>query len=1388
MADPNVLGLNIELQLRSNKFQDSLTDFMNGSFTQISEQLSSIMTTAMDSLDFTNQLGQLANLSTAFSKVAEAADFSSSTVQISELSAELSEAASAGTASLGQLSDTLKVVVTGAEDFGSKLADITVDHLTSEVNLLADSFTAAFSNAEDLNAKLTNGTVGDGLTKELALIDGQAEGFKNVAKAIATKNLGHDAQNKALDESNAEIKHMNSGMGDSAKSAAKTARVYGFMVGLLKNIVAGVHEAAKGADGFATVNFRAYGHQESILINTQLMAGAYGVLGRVALEATKALMEEGLKPERIVETTLMVSKLTRVTGVGAEVFAETARQMEIMGASVSETGELFNIAVDAQRKYNLNAKETTALMKKIDIPSAMLGRTFLTTTKSVLAFADTKAEIAGFAKSAGADVSKVVSYLDEIAKGSVEATLTLMALSNMGKITPENTAEAFQRGGGQILEMLNGLEKGTIEYNMQLNNIMDTYHLSAEVVASMIKADEEYLKQIEKLTAAGAMTQEQAVEQIKTMREKEVALKALKVADPTAYLIRLNADYCQSIDNVTYSKDLMYAAIDNIGSVLYSMFFPAFALMYRVLGGIVSVVAMVIEEIRDLWRGFVDLTGMSQTTVYAIKAILGIFVIGGLIIYKFGGSIMKLIRLLPFLGAGLVWLKEKFLGLFTSSTKTTNTVNTNVKSLGARIKDFFMELKDVATTMIKVAFAMLIMAGAVLVLSFAVAQLAALDYGKLWSAVGAVAVLMAILVIAMILLKMFAGGMPEVLGMAFAMLIIAGAVLILSSALTELAALDYGKLWSAVGALAVVLILLVAAVFLLSLVGPLAVPVMLALAVVFLALGVAVWLVSQGLAALGTSFSGLMSNTAGTWDMGFALMNLALGMLLVTSIGLFFAFVLLVVGTALTIFGIAMYFVRTSLEIVGNALLNLGNGMVLIVENSTKLKDLSKGTVASAKDIGDALMTIANAVNAFDIAKSQEMATVLSGLSTLQDAGSVVAQIGVGFERIAEAAKHGEEVNTFSKQLTDSLTMIADNVEGVDALQSIADTFASISASVAELDTVNEVMTQLKNGVGLFDEIGDAPDNIERIAGALGSFPDLSSLATAATALGELSSSLTNLLEVAAMEEAICAATNTIAEIGPSLAVSAALLLTAMPLMSSVSTMMLEIAPSLFLGSVMFAHAGVSFGYAGEYLRDGVYHLAEAVDLMAEIDFTLFLDSVDQLSSGLGSVSNELFFNALKFKISMAILASAVPTVSLAADEVDRLALALGQLADNIASLNRLGSININAESMVEAASKATEAVENYQNTMAASQEKRTSDKKSMDSQPISQVQTKTERRDVRDEKDLQPSILHQLEIITELLRASAAAKGTTAVGAAAAGETRTSDSGSASFNIGSWF
>ena len=151
----------------------------------------------------------------------------------------------------------------------------------------------------------------------------------------------------------------------------------------------------------------------------------------------------------------------------------------------------------------------------------------------------------------------------------------------------------------------------------------------------------------------------------------------------------------------------------------------------------------------------------------------------------------------------------------------------------------------------------------------------------------------------------------------------------------------------------------------------------------------------------------------------------------------------------------------------------------------------------------------------------------------------------------------------------------------------------------------------------------------------------------------------------------------------------------------------------------------------------------------------------------------------------MISLAFSVPILSVTADEVDRLANALGLLAENIENLNSLGSIDINAESMIAAAQQATQAVESYQDTVMASQERQKMSEKSVDTQPINQVQVKTGGAAVKEDDNLEPDILRQLEIIADLLREARGANLPVAQAGTAASST---SSNSESFNLGGWF
>lgn len=1381
MADVNVLGLNIELQLRSQKFEDALKEFVDNQVSKISDDLSQMMTKAIDAIDLGKQLEQVGQLKKLLLSGVSSADLSTPIAQTGELRA--------GMESVSEACDLTKSIEQ-SEELTDKLNSASKSFDMSAANEQIDEAAIGWNSAEAVYSTYAEAVMSGGVAQEFKKsIFGfakETKGIDNVTKAIKRKNLGHKLQNEELDISNKSIGTMEGGMGGVESGVNKANLAFGLSSKALGKIYLGILASSKAAEKFVTANFRAYGHQEDIVRNTQILAGEYGVLGDEALAATKALMEEGMRPESIADTTMVISRLSRVTGIAAESLAEMARQNELLGLNINQSAAVMQTVTDAMRDYGLNTKEAGELTRKLSVPIGFADRAFAKTAKGMMAFAETKAQIAGFAKKVGADIGSVVSKLNELAEGNVESRIQLMALSGMGSVSAENLDVAWQRAGANIKQRLAGLEKGSLEYAIVMKSIRESYGLNQAQVESMMGADEAYRKEVEEFRKGTDLTIEQAEVQINQKKAMRAANRELMKSDPSTAITRGFKDWAAATDNLARSYELFGDIAEQIGNFIYSNFYPAFKLIFDILIYVGYAVVKVIDFMRYLWRSFWDLTGATAETRQMMKTILGLFIIGGAILMVYGSKILNLGGLFGYLGRGLVWLKDRFLGLFGIQNQTTNNVTKNTKSMSERIKEFFMNLKDVATTMIKVAIAMVIMAAAVAILAYSIVMLAQLDYGKLWSALGAVLLLMGALILAVFLLSKIAANSPgKLILMAITMVILAVSIVILAYALKMLADIPFGKLMAGVLAIFLVMVILVGAVALLSLLGPIGIGIMLVLAVVFLAMGVALWLAGEGISMVVAAFGNFLAQADSIWSAAGALVVLAVGMFLVTLMVIPFTLALIVLTIALLAFGGAMWFVRKSIEIVGNAILNLGNGMALIVANATKLKDLSKETINAAKGIGEGLMTIADAVNKYDIGKSMAMALVLTAFAGLEASASVLKDIGQGFTDIANATGSTEQVNAFSTELNNSLTNIAENQDGVAALQTIANAFMTISASVADLSNVNEILIQLKNGVTLFDEIGNAPDNIERIGNALYNMPDLSNLAEASAGLQGLSDGLTGLLEIGAVQEDLIIAIDAISIIADSLFYSAIALIETLPYIAFANQMLTFLAPSLFLNGMVMEMAGLSFMMAGSMLADGAYYLADAVYLITEIDIFGFLDSLALLSFGLGMVSMKLFFNALAFKMAMISLAFSVPILSVTADEVDRLANALGLLAENIANLNSLGSIDINAESMIAAAQQATQAVESYQDTVLASQEQQKVSEKKVDTQPINQVQVKTGGNNLREDESLEPDILRQLEIIADLLR-EARNGGTQATSATT--QTVSSSSNSESFNLGGWF
>ncbi len=1381
MADVNVLGLNIELQLRSQKFEDALKQFVDGQVSKISEDLSQMMSKAIDAIDLGKQLEQVGTLTRLMQSGVSSADLSGPIAQTDELRAGMESASEA-------LDLTTPILKSG--ELADKLGSASKSFDLSAVNEQIAETAAGWNSADAAYSTYATGVVSGEVSKEFEKsIKGFAKevtGIDKVTKAIRRKNLGHKLQNEELDISNESIDAMQGGVGDVEQGVDQANVVFGLTTKLLGEILDGILDSSKAAEAFVTANFRAYGHQEDLVRNTQMLAAEYQVLGKEAIAATKALMEEGMKPDQIMTMTVVVSRLSRVTGIAAESLAEMARQNELVGLTATESAAVMQTVTEAMRDYGLNTKEAGELTRKLSVPIGFADRAFAKTKKGMMAFADAKKDIAGFAKKVGADISSVVRKLNELAEGNVESRVQLMALSGMGSVSAENLDVAWQKAGANIRKMLKGLKKGSIEYAVAMQNLRDAYGLNQDQVESMLKADEEYRAEVQRIHETQNVTIERARQIVNEAKKQRAANRELMKTDPSAAIAIGYADWKKSTDNLARSHEIFGDMIEQIGNFIYSNFYPALKLVYDILINLTYAVVKVIEGMRYLWRSVMDFVGASADTRKVLKTILGLFIIGGAILLVYGKGLLKLGGVFKWLGAGLVWLKDKFLGLFGIQNQTTNNVTNNTKSMSERIKEFFMNLKDVATTMIKVALAMVIMAAAVIMLAYAITMLAALDYGKLWSALAAVLILMGALILATYVLGKIAADKPQkLIYMGLAMVVLAGSTLILAYALKMLADLPFGALIGAVVAIGLAMAIMVGAVYLLSLIGPVAVPVLLALAVVFLAMGAAIWLAGEGISMVVTAFGTLIGQSEGIWSAAGALMSLALGMFLVTVMVLPFSLALLLLTADLLLFAGAMWWASGTLTEVGTAILNLGNGMELVVNNAAALANSADAAIEASEGIGKGMMSMADAIAKYDIAKSVAMAYVLNAFASLEGSAVVLQQIGQGFTDIANATGSAEQINDFATQLNSSLTVIAENADGVAALQTIAGAFEMISLSVADLSNVNEILIQLKNGVTLFDEIGNAPDNIERIGSALYNIPDLSNLAAAASGLQGLSEGLTGLLEIGAVQEDLIAAIDAIAMIADSLYYSAMALVETLPIVSMANQMLTFIAPSLYMNGMVMEMAGYSFMMAGSMLAEGAYYLADAVYMITEIDIFGFLDSLALLSFGLGMVSMKLFFNALAFKMAMVSLAFSVPILSATADEVDRLANALGQLAENIESLNSLGSININAESMIDAAQQATQAVESYQDAVVASQEQQKVNEKTVDTQPINQVQVKTGGASVKEEENLEPDILRQLEIIADLLRESRSVGAATSTSETAS--TRSSNS-SESFNLGGWF
>lgn len=1292
-ADPNVLGLNIELQLSSDKFQTELNQFVDTGVVEAAAKMSTVFNEAIARISFSQAKIALELLATSASPIRDALDVSGNVAQMNELTNKAVEASQ---------------------------VDVFDDQIESTTDL-RDGFRGITDQVQKYS-DITNGLDTGAIASAVDIIGKEEKGLIAVQKAIKKKNLGHEDQNTLVKESNNRITDMKDRVSNVTKSLSKTNKEAGYGAELFKKMYDGILRAAEGAEDFVTANFRAYGHQEQIMSNTDTMIAQYGLLAKSAFKATRALMEEGLKPEKIEEATVMVSKLERVTGVGAEQLAAFTRQGEIMGLSVSDTAGVLLQYEDAQKKYNLSASEAATLMKKMEAPAKTLQRFFLTNAKAVREFASTKAQMAGFAKSVGANIGEVVGLMDKLAEGSVQTMTSLMAFSGISKLTAGNMDQAFALSGKRFKEMLKGAGDDALAKAAIMDSLRQSTGLTTGQIETMIKSyesEEEAIKEIARANGGNLVVGERIYRQKQALLKQQQEMKA---KDPTAYLANLNVEWGKSTDNLTAKYNQFKDAIEAVGDVLYSFFFPALQFLFDLLLKATNIIGIAIDWIRKTYNEFIAWAGISESTEYWIRVVLGSVVLLTIAIGLFGSTLGWVGALISVIGGIITWVGGLIMGTAVSTTTWSTLVTPALTAVGGALTAFFAALTPVRKTMVMVSASMFLMATSVMILVFAIKKLSEIGWAEFAKGLTMAALTMVVLAGALFLVSLSAGASaPGLLAASVAIVALGVSVILLAIAFNMLAGI---KLEVLIG-IAVALVILVAALTVFGLwvasIGWIAVAGLLAIGAAALMVGTGLYLAAASVGVLGAGFAYLASQLTTMAEGAKHLAMFGAAMFLFTAMVLPFTLSLVILGVALNEFAVALWWCGTRIEDFAAQLLLFGEGL-------TKINEALQGIYAVNAMSGaldataNSMLRLSSAIGVFPTAKAAGMSEVLKAMAASTAAASNLTSVGAAINDINYASKSTTQLDAYNATLEATLAKAAGNQKGVDNMVKLGTAFAAIGKAAQSMSNLGTILMDFHNGLERFADIGKIPENLGKVGAAMRKVPGLSQK------LAEPVSLDMSLEEINKNKDELTKSIEAFLPLGPKLTEGITGINKAAEGFTPLAEALKKANKELTSPVYYFWYVARDFAQAAEKLSKGAMDVKSALsnqdDLKAEGE--KFVEAIRSIVVGFDSI----YFTDFKQKMGIfsdgtAYLAKATTKFQTATTAINNFANALQNLANSIAAVASVGAVKFDAEGMVSAATKATQSVEKYKQAVDGTQ-KSLQEQKKTDSQPISQVQVRT--------------------------------------------------------------
>lgn len=810
------------------------------------------------------------------------------------------------------------------QSIGNVLKDINADSLRIQTNFadaskeLKDQYDTGEDRLEDIEEELKHWEkvlnlhedIGVELTEHLKHNQSFLKLMDRVIAAVKKKNVGHETQNTLLSTDVELLGNVNKNLENSAKKSKQMAKEWAKITAAWSSINNAIKAAVADEEKFVTVNYRAYGAQQSLLQQTRELGMAFNVLQSEALEAYLVLGNLKVPREELDKYALMVARANRTLGTSVQVTGEYVNRLRTAGMSADMLEKRLAHMGEAMRKYGLNTRDVNALMNQSAANAKQAARIFGDAPESLEKWEQARTTMAGFARSAGHGAEELAGF-EQWILNDVAALEVLKSQTNTTEKGIDGYRLALMRSGIQNSKTME-------EWQAAVN--------SGSMSAEEFKAQQEAL--INVYYGGNRAAFEASLAQGKLAREMNLTGASIEEVN------KLTEQYTKTLEsqaeeaNYTFTRQVkeLWDNIKTLTGTVLQLIADALLPFVYAINQVIGAIGWVIKKFSGWIRQLEEFSPVTKWIVKALKWIVGIVLALGAAIVVLGGGLigfMGIIASVMGIFGGLGGLMTRMVGFILNIARAIGQGFVIIMtSIGQGLQALGNAIKGVIVPLLALGLAIMLVGIGAFFFAMAVQRIAETGWAAIPAMLGLI-IAIALLGLVLIGLAMLVQG-PVALGLVIlaAAILAVGLAAMMAGVGIYLAGMGIQMLSTSLSfKLIAMMATLGLAMVALGMSGIMAAPGILIMGVAMMVLAVAAILIAKAFQLVGLSINDI--TTAGLPELGETIFLFAVQFMAASAMILAGA-AMLVPGAALLLAGATALIPAGALLIAAGALLYAG--------------------------------------------------------------------------------------------------------------------------------------------------------------------------------------------------------------------------------------------------------------------------------------------------------------------------------------------------------------------------------------------------------------------------------------------------------------------------------